>query len=663
MSSSRMPQVSVVVIVYNMEREAPRTLISLSAAYQQHIPAEDYEIIVVDNGSTPAFPETALAGLEGNFRIIRIDAAMPSPAAAINRGLREARGHVIGVMIDGARIATPGLLHFARHGAALYPRAVVASLGWYLGSDLQKFAIEAGYNKAREDALLASIGWPEDGYRLFEIGTMDESSVDGWFRPIPESNALFLRRELWDELGGVDERFQDPGGGFLNLDTYRRAVELPESKVVVLLGEGTFHQLHGGTATNAILEPHRANVERWRAEYTALRGAPFRAPALAAPPAYIGILPPNAFLRFAGAVVRPIASAPLGKSFNQENWSLSPAVKPANTRIRRLVRLAQAEFRAGRLQAAAAVARIARTHAPAEPEPQRLLSLVGPALGRRSPTKSTAQFHATVGEAYLGVGDLERAESEFRAAIAADRYGASGYAGLSKVRMPGPIYTKWLEDLHSLLTPEYYVEIGVRKGATLALARPPTFAIGVDPVLDIKSPFTTETQVFPETSDEFFARRRLDRLLGGRPIGLGFIDGLHLFEQALRDFINLEAYCGPRSVLVLHDTFPISEAAQDRSRESRFHTGDIWRTVLCLKHFRPDLDVFTIATPWSGLTVVCGLDSSSRVLQDNFDAGVARFMDVAFADVENDLDNRLSLIPNEWNEVVARLAANGIVAK
>ncbi|MBV9065146.1 MAG: glycosyltransferase, partial [Methylobacteriaceae bacterium] len=47
------PQISVIVVVYNIPREAPRTLYSLSAAYQQNIAAEDYEVIVVDNGSTP----------------------------------------------------------------------------------------------------------------------------------------------------------------------------------------------------------------------------------------------------------------------------------------------------------------------------------------------------------------------------------------------------------------------------------------------------------------------------------------------------------------------------------------------------------------------------------------------------------------------------------
>src|SRR5579885_148496 len=121
---------SVVVVVHNIPREAPRTLLSLSAGYQRHIEADDYEVVVVDNGSDPPFDVAIFRELRGNFRLLRIDPAPPSPAYAINRGLREARGDLIGVMVDGARLATPGLLHFARVGASLYKRAIVASMGW-----------------------------------------------------------------------------------------------------------------------------------------------------------------------------------------------------------------------------------------------------------------------------------------------------------------------------------------------------------------------------------------------------------------------------------------------------------------------------------------------------------------------------------------------------
>src|SRR5207247_4870135 len=137
----------------------------------------------------------------------------PSPAKAINLGLAAARGEVIGVMVDAARLVTPGLLHFALHGARMFPRTVVATLGWHLGFDAsQRLAIDAGYNRRREDALLASIDWPADGYRLFEIAALDGSSVHGWVSAVNESNALFLSRAMWEELGGVDELFDAPGG-------------------------------------------------------------------------------------------------------------------------------------------------------------------------------------------------------------------------------------------------------------------------------------------------------------------------------------------------------------------------------------------------------------------------------------------------------------------
>ena len=196
------PQVSVVVVVYNIPREAPRTLYSLSAEYQRDIAADDYEVIVVDNGSNPPFDAAVLEGLAGNFRLIRLDPAPPSPAHAINVGLAAARGDVIGVMIDGARMVTPGLLHFARAGVRIVPDAVVSGLGWYLGLDQQRWALECHYDQAREDALLASIGWPADGYRLFEIAALDESSVDGWFGTLLE----FERPVSQPAKLGFDER-------------------------------------------------------------------------------------------------------------------------------------------------------------------------------------------------------------------------------------------------------------------------------------------------------------------------------------------------------------------------------------------------------------------------------------------------------------------------
>lgn len=287
------PALSVVVVLYNMPREARRTLYSLSPRYQRGLGEGDYEVIVVDNGSVPPFPAAEIAGLAGRFESVSLDPAPPSPAHAVNVGLRRARGEYVGVLIDGARLASPGLLHYALRAFRAFRNPVVTALAWHLGPDLHRRAVaHYGYDQGMEDRLLEGIRWPEDGYRLFEIASLAGSSQGGWFAPMTESSSLFLRRRSFERLGGYDERFDQPGGGLVNIDTYSRACALPDAELVLLLGEGTFHQLHGGVMTGAPETEARRKVAAWTAQYEALRQSPPQAPRKA--PHYLGHVPPAA---------------------------------------------------------------------------------------------------------------------------------------------------------------------------------------------------------------------------------------------------------------------------------------------------------------------------------------------------------------------------------
>jgi hypothetical protein len=276
---------SVVVVVHDMARELPRTLRSLSPERQIGIGAGDYEVIVVDNGSATPVDRALVAGFGGELRLERLDPAPPSPVRAANHGLELAQGDLIGLLIDGARLVSPGLLAGARQAHKLAERPLVTAPAFHLGSVTHMRAAEVGYDQAVEDELLAGSGWETDGYRLFEIATPAGSSGRGLFGPMGESNSLFTLRDVWDELGGLDERFALPAGGLANHDLYRRACALPGVELIVLLGEATFHQYHGGAATS-----RRFGWDEMHADYQAIRGQPHRPPANR--PLYIGRMHP-----------------------------------------------------------------------------------------------------------------------------------------------------------------------------------------------------------------------------------------------------------------------------------------------------------------------------------------------------------------------------------
>jgi hypothetical protein len=205
----------------------------------------------------------------------------------VNLGIELADAEFVGVLIDGARLASPGLLAASLLGQTLAPRPMVATLGWHLGPVRHMDAAAAGYDRAAEDALLDTLDWERDGYRLFSAATLAGSSARGWFAPMGESNGLFTTKALWDELGGIDERFALPGGGLSNHDLYRRACELAGVQLIVLLGEGTFHQIHGGAATSG-----RFGWSEMHDEYVALRGRDYRPPD--AERLYVGRVPDSA---------------------------------------------------------------------------------------------------------------------------------------------------------------------------------------------------------------------------------------------------------------------------------------------------------------------------------------------------------------------------------
>lgn len=271
---------SVIVVFYNMRREAARTLYSLSRRYQEDLDGVDYEVIAIDNGSDPdqRLTEADVQAYGPEFRFVDMGENAPStPVPALARGLDLARGDALAFMIDGAHVLSPKVLSLGLLGLDTYGPAIVATQQWYVGPGEQSEAMLEGYDEEYEDRLFEEIEWPSNGYRLFEI-----SSFIGdrdWFDGLWESNCLFASRSIVEQVGAFDDSFSMAGGGFANLDLFERLGSSPDASVVTILGEGSFHQTHGGTTTNvAEIAERRSRIVDYRAHYEKTRGRPFRGP-------------------------------------------------------------------------------------------------------------------------------------------------------------------------------------------------------------------------------------------------------------------------------------------------------------------------------------------------------------------------------------------------
>ena len=78
-------------------------------------------MIVVENGSAPEqrLGKAFVAVVRPEFRYIDMgDDATPSPVPALNQGIADGPGRAFALMIDGAHVLTPGVLHYGMAGPA-----------------------------------------------------------------------------------------------------------------------------------------------------------------------------------------------------------------------------------------------------------------------------------------------------------------------------------------------------------------------------------------------------------------------------------------------------------------------------------------------------------------------------------------------------------------
>jgi hypothetical protein len=209
-------------------------------------------------------------------------------------------------------------------------------------------------------------------------------------------------------------------------------------------------------------------------------------------------------------------------------------------------------------------------------------------------------------------------------------------------------YVRLLARIHASVRPSTYVEIGIRNGRSLAMALPGTAIIGIDPEPQLVFPVDPQAKVFAMTSDDFFAGQQLPEALNDRRIDLSFIDGMHHFEFSLRDFINLEKYSSAQSSVLIHDCYPIDAKSSTREHDTFLWSGDVWKLILVLKEYRPDLHVATVDVPPTGLGVITNLDPTSTVLQEHYEEIVEKYSTLPYDVLDGEKAAALNRVAPDW---------------
>ena len=271
------PRMSIVVATYRMQREAPRTILSLLPPLQRHVDDLDYEIIVIDNGSPAPLDLGDIAErAPRTVRLVRVppDRASPSPVSSINSAVREhSTGELVMVCVDGARIASSHLVRRTIDVLDRHPRAFTFVGSRHLGPRRQMQSVKEGYDQAVEDRLLDSVAWKSDLDALYAVSVWAGAHEFRNHLLQNESNAFAMNRATWEWIGGYNEGFSRPGGGLCNLEIFSRSVSRGRGLNVLLYGETTFHQVHNGAATS-----HDGYFDASLHEHTRVTGRSYRRP-------------------------------------------------------------------------------------------------------------------------------------------------------------------------------------------------------------------------------------------------------------------------------------------------------------------------------------------------------------------------------------------------
>jgi len=172
-----------------------------------------------------------------------------------------------------------------------------------------------------------------------------------------------------------------------------------------------------------------------------------------------------------------------------------------------------------------------------------------------------------------------------------------------------------IQEIIDRISAKTYIEIGVREGIVFEKVNC-DLKIGIDPCPPYKQEFSEKERYVNSESDEFFNGSEPPFILK-EGIDVAFIDGLHEYEQVVRDVKHCLKYLNTDGFIVVHDCNPAKEVystkgySYDEARKNAEclglewegpWNGDVWKAIAELRK-RDDIQIFVLCCDY-GLGII-----------------------------------------------------------